>query len=181
MTDPVIYPIAPKPIEAYLDGLNGEVFPSNIISLLHARFDMLELGLNIVDRMPSTDDENYTIGLVTVARHPQANTDEIIGRNAFTGATIQEYVIAVYSFVKDAERERGMAAHSALAEIVEHILADDQPLRASLGMLEATVMGQKKRMQKFYIRNTRYLANDIGGVNMFMSATEVVFEIEKVR
>lgn len=178
MTNPIV---DPKPIEAYLDTLNGNVFPSNIIEILEARFTLLDLGLNIVKRMPDTDDENYTIGLVVVSRYPQPNTDEIMGMNAFTGATVQEYLIGVYAFVKDAERERGMAGHSALAEIVEHILADDQALRASLGMLEATVMGQTKRMQKHYIRSTRYLANDIGGNHIYMSVAETVFEVEKVR
>lgn len=177
MTNPNI----PRPgIESLLDGLEGNVFPSNIVDITALRFTQLDLGFNIVKRMPTTDDENYTLGIVIVGKNPQQNTDEIKGQS-FVGATIEEYVIVIYSFVKDADRERGIAAHSTMAEIVEHVVADDPGLRAGLGLLQSNVMGQRKRMQRFYIRNTRYLANEIGGNHLFMSATETVYEVEKVR
>ena len=175
-------PVMPQPgIEALLDQMNGAAFPTNIIEIAAMRFELLDLDFNVVKRMPSTDDPNYTLGIVPVVKAPQPDTAEIAGRHTFQGATISEYLLCFYAFVKDADRERGLAAHSVMAEIVEDILASDQALRESLGVLEATVMGQKKRMQRYYIRNTRYLARDIDGSNMFMSATEVVFEVEKVR
>lgn len=178
MTNPTL----PVPrIEILLDGINGNVFPSNLVEMIYARFVQLDLDFNVVKRMPTTDDDNYTIGIVIVGKNPQQNTSEIGGQNFYNGATVEEYLLAIYAFVKDGDRERGMAAHAAMAEIVEHVLAEDAALRAGLGVLQSNVMGQVKRMQRFYIRNTRYLANEIGGNHLFMSATETVFEIEKVR
>jgi hypothetical protein len=103
------------------------------------------------------------------------------GPQSFAGGSLVEYLVVVYGFVKDANRERGAAAHSTLAEIVELILADDPATKAGLGMLWATVLGTTKRMGRFYIRQVRYLANEFEATHLFMSATEFVFETEKVR
>lgn len=168
------------PIQATIDDLISVTFPTNICSILHQRYEMLDLGLTVVDRMPSQDDPNYTVGIVPVVRTPLRETTEIRGPNSFVGPTVAEYLNVVYAFVKDANRERGSAAHSVLAEIVEHIVEDDRATKAALGMLRATVMGTTKRMGRHYIRQTRYLANEVGGDHLFLSATEVICEVEKV-
>lgn len=167
-------------IQTTLDSLISTAFPMNICSVFHASYDLLDLGLNVVDRMPAQDDPNYTVGIVPVMHTALSNTAEIHGPNAFVGATISEYLIVHYAFVKDASRERGAAAHSVMAEIIEHIVAGDQATRAALGMLQATVLGTTKRMGRHYIRQTRYLANEVGGDHLFLSATEVICEVEKV-
>lgn len=176
------YPISgPKAIETLLDEVSPGAFPACICSLAEARFNLLALDINVVRRMPDTDDENYTLGIVPVSKTPSPDTAEIAGPLTFVGGTIVEHVIVFYSFVKDGERERGAASHSAFAEIVEHIVADDPAFKQGLGLLESTIMGQRKRMQNHYIRTTRYLSNEIGGNHLYMSATEAVFAVEKVR
>lgn len=177
MTNP---DIAPRAIETLLDSVRAGAFPACICALAETRFTALDLDLNIVRRMPSTDDENYTLGIVSITKTPQPQSAEIIG-GSFVGGSILEYLIVFYSFVKDGERERGAANHAAFAEIVEHIVADDPVFRAGLGVLSSTIMGQRKRYQSHKIRTTRYLSNEIGGNHLYMSATEVIFEVEKVR
>lgn len=181
MSNPVVNPPVVKRIETFIDSIGNTAFPANIISLSHTRFDLLNLDLTVVERMPTKDDPNYTIGIATGVKTPQPDSDEISGLGGYVGATLTDYLLIFYAFVKDQNRERGQAGHSVLAEIVEGILVDDHAFKAALGMLQATVLGRTKRMQRFYIRQTRYLANEVDGNHLFLSATEVIFETEKVQ
>lgn len=179
MTTPVVNPPTRPAIEDYVDSVKDDTFPNNIIELLNSRFDLLALDLNLVNRMPHNDDKNYTVGFVPVVQTPNPSSWEMRGGDNLRGPTLREYLVIVYAFVKDASRERGQAAHGVLAEIVESILESDTSLRASLALLQSDVMGSQKRYSRHYIRQARYLANEIGGNHLFLSASEVIFEVEK--
>lgn len=172
--------VTKRRIQQFIDDNVSDAFPNNICEIFHMSFDLLALDLNIVDRMPDDRDSNYTVGIVPVSRAPKAETAEIRGPLSFVGMTVSEYLIVIYAFVKDVNRARGAAAHAVLSEIVEHTLETDLAVRQSLGLLESNVLGTRKRFQRHYIRQSRYLANEIDGANLFMTATEVIAEVEKV-
>lgn len=167
-------------IQTTIDDLVTMTFPSNVVELICARFELYDLGLTVLRRMPANDDPNYTIGVIATTKTPSEDSTEI-RQDRFLGATISEYVVTVYSFVKDADRARGTAAHSVMAEIVEVTLEDDPALRASLAQLQATVLGTTKKMGRRYIRQTRFLSNEVNGNHLFLSATDFCFETQKSR
>ena len=177
---PPVYDDTPKDIQSYVDSILDNTFPNNVIELTASRFELLDRGINVVRRMPSNDDPNFTLGFVPVVLTPNPSSYEMRGTGSFVGTTFKEYLVVIYAFCKDAMRERGQASHGVLTEIVEHILETDLTLRQSLGMLQSDVMGSQKRYQRHYIRQARYLANELDGNHLFLQATEVVFEIEKV-
>lgn len=162
-----------------LDELAVIAFPAILVEFLATRYESLTLGFNVVRRMPRNSDANYTIGVVPITKTPDQDTNEMRGPNSFVGPTNQQLVIVIYAFVKDSDHTRGMATHSVLAEIVESMLVDDLGTRAGLAVLEATVLGITKKVARFWVRQTRYISNELGGTNQFMSATELIVELEK--
>lgn len=170
MTAPV-FPFDIDPTEA--------IFPYNAIELIVERF-VIEGATSVLKRRLYNTDPTYSIGVAATLWRPDAQSYEMGVPERGNSATLDEYQIFVQSFVKDANEQRGILYHSALAELVRSILEDDAPLRASLLGLEASYLNTTKRLKKFYVFQTRFIAGDIDGSHLYFSTSELRLQTEKV-
>jgi hypothetical protein len=93
---------------------------------------------------------------------------------------LDTYNIGVQGFVKDMDRERGLAVSSHMAEMLRTMLYDDEPLRVGLSLLQATVLGVTKRTARWKVGSQRYLSNEVDGSHIYLSTLELWLETERV-
>lgn len=160
------------------------VFPNNAVELVVARIKLLDESLaNSTYRRPLREsDPNTSCGVFAATWEPDTDSIEMRGGSnpAPSEPTIQTYMLGVQAFVKDFDEERGLARHSVLSKMIRSMLYRDTPLRVGLSALSVTMNDSVERVQRWGIRQQRYLSNDIDGNFLFLSTLEFWLDTETV-
>lgn len=158
-----------------------EVFPNNVCSLMVARLKTIDSDIRVFQRPLRESDGTQVIGVFPITWTPDDSTFEMDGQFVPAGQpTVQRYIIGVQSFVQDSDEVQGIKVHSILAKRVRSMLYRDNPLAVGLNTLQVSMDGSTERIQKRGIQVQRFLANEIGGVFMFLSSAEYYVETETV-
>lgn len=158
-----------------------EVFPNNVCSLMVVRLKTIDADVRVLQRPLRESDGTQVIGVFPIIWTPDDSSFEMTGQHvAAAQPTVQRYIIGVQAFVQDSDEAKGIAVHSVLAKRVRSMLYRDNPLAVGLNALQVSMDGSTERIQKRGIQLQRFLANEIGGVFMFLSSAEYYVETETV-
>lgn len=160
-----------------------EVFPNNVCSLIVARLNTIDSDVPVLQRPLRDSDGTQVIGVFPIVWTPDESSYEMTGAQLQTAAaqpTIQRYVIGVQAFVKDTDEAKGIKVHSILAKRVRSMLYRDAQLAVGLNVLAVSMDGTTERIQQRGIQVQRFLANDVGGIFMFLSSAEYFVQTETV-
>lgn len=156
------------------------VFPSNVVQLVSARFAMEDDRLTILKRPLRPQDPNYSIGVWASNWLPVPGSQEMLGVDFARSSTLENYLVMVQGFVRNTDEVAGLNAHAVLSETLRTILASDPPLREQLGGLTAVLNGTTKSLKKFWVRSGRYVNNQLNGENMYLTTNDLMLEVEKL-
>jgi hypothetical protein len=92
--------------------------------------------------------------------------------------TMQQYVIGIQAFVKDADEEVGLARHSTLSYRIRSMLYRDAAIRVGFQSLSYTSNGVTERLRRWGIRSQRFLSNELSGSWLYLSTLEVWAETD---
>lgn len=157
------------------------LFPANVVELVATRAQLLDADLFVCQRPLRQSDPNQSVGVTAAQWLPQEESYEM--RGGPTGRhepTLQSYLITVQAFIKDMDRERGLAVHTILSKMLRSMLYRDEPLRVGLAALEASYLGSTERTQRWGIRQQRFFGNDINSEWLYLSNLEFWLETETI-
>ena len=96
--------------------------------------------------------------------------------------TLQTYTLGLQAFVKDTEEERGLAAHSHLAQRTRSVLYTDPNLQLVFQGLSATLEnGFKESMRRWGVRTARYFSGEIDAEMLYLTTLEFWIQTETRR
>jgi hypothetical protein len=153
------------------------LFPYNAVTLLAARFQMIDTDLFVCKRKLYTTDPAQAIGVSAALWSPDPQSYQMRGTLS-TEPSIQRYEINVQALVKDTDEENGIAVSSKLSKIVRGIILTDVPLRDSLRSLSSTLYGVTERTLRWSIPAQRYLSQELSGQFVYLSTIQVQLETE---
>lgn len=155
------------------------VFPSNAISLIMSRSQLLDSDLFVTSRPLRNSDPVQSVGVFGVQWMPDEDSYEMRGGSlGRSEPTLQTYLMTVQTFIKDMDEEKGLAVHSVLSKMVRSMLYRNDPLRVALLALSVTMNSSTERAKRFGVRTQRYVSNEIQGSWLYLSTTEVWLETE---
>ena len=158
-----------------------QVFPNNVCTLMVARLRTIDSDLRVFQRPLRESDGTQVVGVFPIVWTPDDSSFEMTGQFVPTAQpTLQRYVVGVQAYVQDTNEAQGIAVHSILAKRVRSMLYRDNPLAVGLNALQVSMDGTVERIQRRGIQVQRFLANEIGGVFMFLSSAEYYVETETV-
>lgn len=156
------------------------IFPSNVVQLVSARFAIEDSRLTVLKRPLRTQDPNFSIGVWANNWQPVPHTNEMLGIDFARQSTLEQYVVYIQGFCRNADEIAGLNQHCVMAESIRSILATDGPLREQLGGLTAVLNGQTKSLKKFWVRAGRYVNNQVNGENMYLTTNDLMLEVENL-
>lgn len=161
------------------------VFPNNIVSLLAARFALIDEEINTFRRPLRVDDPSIAVGVFGSLWTPDPESFELnptLGSSGIPGSTeptVSRYVCAIQAFVKDFDQEIGLARHSVLSTMIRGILYRDAALRVALSQLNVEVSGVQERTMRWGITAQRFLNNELGDNEwLYLSSIEFWLDTE---
>ena len=92
--------------------------------------------------------------------------------------TLGEYTVSIQSLITDADEERGIATHAALATRIRTTVARNAALQVALGRLTSAVSGHQEAFRRAEVRRQRYLTMELSGTWLYMSVTQFWFQTE---
>lgn len=163
------------------------VFPNNVVNMIFTRFEQLWVTpepdesqqTRLLKRPLKDTDNSESIGIYPGLWTPDENSYEIAG--TVPGIpTIQRYLIMMQGFIKDSDRERGIAKHSVLAMRLRNVLYKDPVLRLALASgVQITEFGVTESLKRWGVQTQRYFSNEIpAGTWVFLSTLEYWIETE---
>lgn len=158
------------------------VFPNNVVTVLANHIQLLDSDLAVLRRPLRKGDPNQSVGVVGMAWMPEEDSYELRGPPGAgrSEPTCGRYNIAIQAFVRDADEERGLAAHSVLSKMIRTMLYRDEDLRLDFATLSVQMNGSTERAQRWGIRTQRFMSNEISGAFLHLSTIEFFFETETV-
>jgi hypothetical protein len=152
-------------------------FPGDIVVILKAQLSD-SLGASVTPTMlgrplrPS--DPHLSIGIYSVDWRPDQYE---LGQ--FSPATANyEYRIEV--LVKDADEERGRTLHGNYAKSIRTMLYEDADLKVALAQASDSLAGTLERVQRWGVRQQRFLNNEVDGKFLYLASTEFFVGTETV-
>lgn len=163
-------------------GDTTDVFPNNVVVLVHTRLQMLDTDLFIADRPLRPSDPNQCVGVYPQAWVPIEDSYELLGgvSPSSSEATLSRYQVGIQAFIKDMDQERGVRVHSYLSTLVRATLYRDAGLRVGLAALSSTVNGVTERAKRWGVTQQRFLQNEIQGEWLYLSSCDFWLETETV-
>lgn len=149
-------------------------FPSNVVEALR---DELNVALGtqvelVVKRPLRPTDPDSSVGIYALDWQP--GNHEI----GFHEPTLARYQVAIQVFVKHQDEEEGSAIHTFLSKTVRTMLYRGEALRIRLSSLNETSLGVTERVQRWGVRQQRFVSNEIQGRFLYLSTTEFWIETE---
>lgn len=158
------------------------VFPNNVVKYTALAMETIDPDVFVTKRALRNTDPQQSIGVFAQAWAPNNDSIEMQNLGNFGSPqqpTLQEYIIGVQAFVKDAEEERGLATHSALAQQTRSVLYTNTALQVIFGNLSASLDGGwVEKMQRWGVRQARYFSGDVQGQMLYLSTLEFWIETE---
>lgn len=161
-------------------------FPNNIVLLLKENLQLIDPpvidppypGIAIFTRPLRKGDPIQSIGITAALWTPQSDSNEMLGLNARTGPSLNNYLIGIQTFIQHMDEEEGLQLASTLAGIVRTRLSMDMPLRVALGQLQSTEFGYTERFTRGTVQGQRFLSNEIEGSFYHLTNLEYTVETE---
>lgn len=154
------------------------VFPNNAVLVLAENLQRIDSDLFVARRPLRKTDPNQSIGVYATSWNPNEDSYEFLGVPTAHQPTLNNYLIGIEAYVKDADEERGLSAHSVLSTSVRAMLYRDPVLLVTLRSLVASTADSKERLQRFGIRTQRYSSNELQGSFLYLSVLEIWLETE---
>lgn len=158
------------------------VFPNNVVLNVALAMETIDPDVRVFKRALRNTDPQQSIGVFAQAWGPNMDSLEMQNLGNFGAPqmpTLQEYILGVQAFVKDSEEERGLNAHSALAQRTRAVLYTNPSLQVIFGNLSATLDGGwTESMRRWGIRTARYFSGDVAGQMLYLSTLEFWIETE---
>lgn len=158
------------------------VFPHNVVELVAVPLGNIDPDIECFKRPLRNSDPQQSIGVHAQMWDPDTSSFEMMGQGGPMfpqQPTLQTYTYGVQAFVKDADEERGLAVHSALANRVRTMLYTFPALRVAFSQLKVEFEnGQVEKLTRWGIRTARYFSGEIDSVNLYLSTLEFWVETE---
>ena len=156
-------------------------FPENIIDVLADEIGLQMKGLDAVLKRPLKPiDPDITIGIFTVDWEPSLPSAEMGGGLRTYGPTLGAYQFRIQYLIKHGDEEEGRTLYALGTKNLRSILAGASDLRVRLGELDEVSLGLHERVQRFGVRNQKFLNNEIQGTFMYLSSTDFWVETESL-
>jgi hypothetical protein len=153
-------------------------FPMNVLETVTSRMELLLPDFDAFLARPlRPSDPARSFGMFPVDWMPRDESWEMSG----FGPTLSRYLFRVQVLVKHTDELEGRATYAEDAKNVRLILHRDVPLRTQLASLNETSLGGIERLQRFGIRNQRYLNNELQGQFIYLASTEFWVETETIQ
>jgi hypothetical protein len=160
-----------------IDPASEPVFPNNVVYCLTQVLPGIDPDATVYNRPLRPTDPNYGLGVYATLWQPDENSYEI-GHSVPGEATLTTYQIGVQTLIKDSDTERALAIGSIFTKRVRSVIYRNAPLRVALGSLSVADGTSVERMQRWGIRNQRFMSNDIEGKFVFISVLDLWMETE---
>lgn len=158
-----------------------DVFPSNVIQLIHARMRQKWPSTGLHMRPLRVADKVKAIGLFPSDWTPDIDSFEFqqpVNPRPAGFPTVQSYLIMVQAFVKDMDAERGIRMHSLMSKAIRSLLYHDTPLALGLQSLRVEMDGVAETIQRRHIVRQKYISNEIDGSFLYLSTLQYSIETE---
>lgn len=155
-------------------------FPANIVEALADLMPTMVPGSTVVKRPCRDTDPHKTVGLTANLFTPREDSFEIIGGMSY-GPTLNNYIINIQTYVKDANQEASLASGAAMATDVRLGLLFDPSVRVALAGLTYTHNAHGPHTERFaraFIQAQRFVSNEIDGTYLNLTITELLIETE---
>lgn len=160
------------------------VFPNNAVKVVSERFKLLDPAGDVqVFRRPlEVSDPVQSIGVFPTLWTPTQDSVEMRGSSSPgpQEPTIQRYTLTIQAFVKDADEERGLSAHSVLSKYILAMLYRDEPLRLGLAQLSYSMLGVTEKTRRWGISTQRFVNNELDAEWLYLSTVECWLETETI-
>lgn len=159
-------------------------FPNNVVLLLKQELQKIDPpdgdypGIFVTTRPIRKGDPVQAIGITAALWTPDEDSEEILGPDQRTGATINHYLIGIQTFIQHMGEEEGLQLAATLAGIVRTQLSMSLPLRVALGALQSIEFGYKESFKRGTVQGQRFLSNEIEGSFYHLSNLEYIVETE---
>lgn len=147
-------------------------FPNNIVDVLSthlARIDGVEVTFTRALRITDPD---ASLGVFEGEWRPG---DHVIGQD---DPQVSTFSFIVQFMVKHTDLEVAREFHTGISKTIRTMLYRDADLRLALVSLNETEFGVLERVQRFGVREQRFLSNELSGEFLRLSTTELWVEIE---
>lgn len=94
--------------------------------------------------------------------------------------TLSTYHYALQLLVKHTDEEEGMTLHSLISKLMLAMLYGDTTTKVALTELVEVSLGITERTQRYGVQSQRYVNNEIDGIFVFLSTTELWVQTESV-
>jgi hypothetical protein len=151
-------------------------FPANIVTALKEQLEV-DFGSEVdtvVARPLRPIDPDRSIGILAVDWRP---VDHQIGQH---DPALGRYQLAIQCFIKHQDEEVGLAEHTLMSKNLRTMLYRGEALRLRLASLSETSLGVTERVQRWGVRQQRFVSNEIQGRFLFLSTTEFWVETEAI-
>lgn len=153
-------------------------FPANIVWTLATHFAENCTGLDAVVRRPlNPTDPSCSLGVIADAWLPR---DWEIRGGSYNEPTVSRYQVQLQLLVKHAVEEDGYELHSLLTKSIRTMLVRDSGLRVALLAISETSFDVTERLKKYWVTRQQFMSNRVRTEFMFLSLTDVAFEVETV-
>lgn len=152
-------------------------FPLNIVDVLAARLEAVVEGLSTrpLKRPLRLSDPAVSLGVHAQDWHPEGLQQ--IGQ---VEPTLGQYIIRVQTMVKHTNEEEGRALYTSMSKYVRILLYRDPQIRTQITVLSEDLLGTRERVQKFGVRQQRFLNNEFNSAMVYLGTTEFFVETEIV-
>lgn len=158
---------------------DSTVFPNNVVSLLKARFELVDPDLKIFTRPLRSTDPIQCLGIFAKQWLPEEDSYELLGgKPGRHEPTLQRYYIAIQAFIKDTDEDIGIFTHANLSAIIRTIIYRDEPLRIGLSLLSSVVLGKRETLKRWSVWQQRFFGNEIQGSWLYLSTLDMWVETE---
>lgn len=163
---------------------DDSVFPNNAVKVIADRSRLLDPAgdVQVFLRPLKPEDPVQSIGVFGSLWLPIQDSIEMRGSDSPgpQEPTLQRYSIAIQAFVKDANEERGLNAHSVLSKMILAMLYRDEPLRIGLAELSVTMLGLTERTRRWGVTTQRFVNNELDAEWLYLSTVECWLETETI-
>ena len=158
------------------------LFPNNVVMLLEMRLPSIDPEIEVFRRPLRDTDPIQAFGVFATLWTPNEDSYEFGTPAANVYAhhpTLQNYTISIQGLVKDMDPESGLAKQSVMAKRLRAMLYRDAPLRVGLTSLASQLGGLTERLQRWGVRQQRFISNEVQGQWMYLSTLDLWIETEE--
>lgn len=166
--------------------VDNTTFPNNIVIALADSLaaisppdeELGDPGVPVFRRPLRKGDPVQAIGVSAGMWVPDEDSFEMAGQMSHAGATINNYVIAVQTFVQHMDEQMGLALSATLAGAVRNKIMLSAGGGGPLAGLSSSEFGYMETVRRARIQTQRFISNEIQGQFLYLANLELRVETE---